>query len=160
MASGLDRARADLSFAPRRVTEVQPWTVRVVTVAAGRSTVVPLTWADDPPVADRGVVLARVVDLSLPDRAAVAVLNLGSGRYAASSRSQPGRWHRVEVVERSDRIGASCSCRVAHYRGAHRAVPCAHAAAAVSAALARQTSPTGDACPEWIAPSPAPVRSR
>ena len=95
-----------------------------------------LEWADDLPASDdRGTTLYRPDDLPPLTRGdGLATLDLGAGRYAVESHSEPGRWHRVVVVEHLGRIGASCGCRAGHFVRQGRV--CAHSAAALSRHLA------------------------
>lgn len=101
-------------------------------------TTVWLDWADDVQGSDdRGPVLYRSTDLPPLDRGDdLAVLDLGRGRYAVESHSEPGRWHRVVVVEHLGRIGATCGCRAGHF--ARHGRVCAHAAASLSRHIAEQ----------------------
>lgn len=95
-----------------------------------------LEWADDPaPDSDRGPVLYRPTDLPPLTRGeGLAVLDLGGGRYAVESRSEPGRWHRVKVTEHLGRIGVTCGCKAGHF--ARHGRVCAHSAAALRRHLA------------------------
>lgn len=100
-------------------------------------TTVWLEWADDLPVDERGAILFRPLDLPPLDRGdGLGVLDMGGGCYAAESRSEPRRWHRVTVVERAGRLGAECGCRAGHF--ARHGRVCAHAAAALSRHVAEQ----------------------
>ena len=101
------------------------------------ATTVWIDWADDLPADDRGPVLYRPTDLPPLDRGeGLRVLDLGRGRYAVESHSEPGRWHRVKVTEHLGRIGASCGCKAGHF--ARQGRVCAHSAAALTRHLAQE----------------------
>ena len=96
-----------------------------------------IDWADDLPASDRGPVLYRSTDLPPLTRGeGLATLDLGGGRYAVESHSEPGRWHRVKVVEHLGRLGATCGCRAGHF--ARQGRVCAHGAAALTRHIAEQ----------------------